>query len=106
MDCESGVFNKFKNNDGKFKESLLSDVKGILSLFEATHVIMPNEAILDEALAFTKAFIESSAIESFPNFARHITSALEQPVHKGTPRVEAAVVYPLKWDPNIFCWWC
>ncbi|KDP42348.1 hypothetical protein JCGZ_02821 [Jatropha curcas] len=85
----SDVFNKFKDRDGKFKESLLSDVKGILSLFEATHLSMPNEAILDEAFAFTKAFLESSAVKSFPNFARHIGSALEQPVHKGIPRLEA-----------------
>ncbi|KDP20181.1 hypothetical protein JCGZ_00005 [Jatropha curcas] len=50
---------------------------------------MPNEPILDEALAFTKAFLESSAVKSFPNFAKHISSALEQPVHKGIPRLEA-----------------
>ncbi|KDP25763.1 hypothetical protein JCGZ_23933 [Jatropha curcas] len=85
----SDVFNKFKDSDGKFKESLLSDVKGILSLFEATHLSMPNESILDEALAFTKAFLEFSAVESFPDFAKHITIALEQPVHKGIPRLEA-----------------
>ncbi|XP_037497536.1 casbene synthase, chloroplastic-like [Jatropha curcas] len=85
----SDVFNKFKDSDGKFKESLLNDIKGILSLFEATHVSMPNEPILDEALAFTKAFLESSAVKSFPNFAKHISSALEQPVHKGIPRLEA-----------------
>nr|ADB90272.1 casbene synthase [Triadica sebifera] len=87
MSCD--VFNKFKDSDGKFKSSLLSDVKGMLSLYEATHLSLPGEDILDQALAFTKQYLESSAVESFPNLGSHIINALEQPFHNGVPRLEA-----------------
>ncbi|KAL0300335.1 UNVERIFIED_CONTAM: Gamma-cadinene synthase [Sesamum calycinum] len=47
------VFNKFKGEDNKFEETLSSDAKGLLSLYEAAN------------------------------------RALEQPLHRGVPRVEA-----------------
>ena len=76
----SDVFNKFKESDGKFKASLQSDAKGMLSLFEATHLSMHGEDILDEAYTFTKEYLESSAVELFPTLIKYISSALEQPL--------------------------
>ena len=32
------IFSKFKDNMGNFKESLVNDVKGMLSFYEATHM--------------------------------------------------------------------
>ncbi|KAF3949774.1 hypothetical protein CMV_024393 [Castanea mollissima] len=32
------VFNKFKDEDGQFKESLTSNVEGMLAFYEATHL--------------------------------------------------------------------
>nr|AVT42335.1 casbene synthase [Euphorbia pekinensis] len=83
------VFNKFKDTNGNFRSSLLNDAKGLLSLFEATHLSLPGEDILDEAFDFSKEFLQSSAIESFPDLKNHITNALEQPFHNGIPRLEA-----------------
>ncbi|WCJ37107.1 Terpenoid cyclases/Protein prenyltransferases superfamily protein [Euphorbia peplus] len=84
------VFNKFKGIDGKFKSSLLMDPKGLLSLFEATHLSLPGEDILDEAFDFSKAFLQSPEIESsFPELNNQISNALEQPFHNGIPRLEA-----------------
>lgn len=34
----TGVFNKFKDENNKFKETLDSDVEGLLSLYEAAHL--------------------------------------------------------------------
>ncbi|EEF48737.1 Casbene synthase, chloroplast precursor, putative [Ricinus communis] len=87
----SNVFHKFTDSHGKFKASLLSDAKGMLSLFEASHLSMHGEDILDEAFAFTKDYLESSAVDQYlcPNLQKHITNALEQPFHKGIPRLEA-----------------
>ncbi|KAF5948760.1 hypothetical protein HYC85_014717 [Camellia sinensis] len=34
------VFNKFKDNNGKFHEYVIGDVRGMLSLYEATHLRM------------------------------------------------------------------
>ncbi|KAJ4724508.1 Terpene synthase [Melia azedarach] len=87
MSC--GVFNKFKDNDGEFKKSLIGDVRGLLSLYEATHLRMHSEDILEEALAFTTAHLKSLVTKSSPHLTKHIADALEQPLHKGVPRLEA-----------------
>ncbi|KAJ4724506.1 Terpene synthase [Melia azedarach] len=87
MSCD--VFTKFKDNNGMFKETLINDVRGLLTLYEATHLRMHREDILEEALAFTAAHLKSLAIKSSPHLAKHIADALEQPLHKGVPRLEA-----------------
>ncbi|KAK3200094.1 hypothetical protein Dsin_023509 [Dipteronia sinensis] len=84
-----GVFNGFKKDDGKFKETLTSDAKGILSLYEATHLRLHGEDILQEALAFSKAHLKSLAGKSSPHMARQILKSIQQPLHKDIPRLEA-----------------
>ncbi|KAL4619518.1 hypothetical protein ACB092_06G084800 [Castanea dentata] len=42
----SDIFNKFKDNEGNFKESLVHDVQGMLHLYEATHMRVHGEDIL------------------------------------------------------------
>ncbi|XWS20740.1 hypothetical protein CRYUN_Cryun31cG0128700 [Craigia yunnanensis] len=84
------VFNKFKNGDGKFKETVVSDMKGMISLYEASHFRINGELILDEALAFTTLHLESSlANQASPHHAEYIVNALCRPYHKGVPRLEA-----------------
>ncbi|PRQ31630.1 putative lyase [Rosa chinensis] len=85
-----GVFNKFKNGDGKFKEALLNDVPGLLSLYEATHLRTHGEDILDEALTFTTTNLESTTHRGLsPSLSKQVTHALHQPLWKGLPRLEA-----------------
>jgi hypothetical protein len=48
-----------------------------------------GEQILDDALVFTKANLESSAMQSSPRLGDHIRNALIRPFHKGVPRIEA-----------------
>ncbi|XP_038685682.1 probable terpene synthase 6 [Tripterygium wilfordii] len=50
ISCE--VFNKFKGDDGELERTLSSDVKGMLSLYEAAHLRVHGEDILDEALDY------------------------------------------------------
>ncbi|BFG29331.1 hypothetical protein CerSpe_156050 [Prunus speciosa] len=57
---QQDIFNNFKDGDGKFKESLVNDVVGLLSLYEATHLRNHGEDILDEALTFTTTHLESA----------------------------------------------
>ncbi|KDP24705.1 hypothetical protein JCGZ_25441 [Jatropha curcas] len=85
------VFNKSKDKDGNFQKAISYNVKGILSLYEASFVSVHGEDILDEALAFTKPILESSlAMQSIPHhLAQHIRNALILSFHKGVPRVEA-----------------
>uniref|UniRef100_A0A0D3D910 Terpene synthase N-terminal domain-containing protein n=1 Tax=Brassica oleracea var. oleracea TaxID=109376 RepID=A0A0D3D910_BRAOL len=49
----SDIFNIFKGNSGKFKKSLVEDVKGMLSFYEAVHFGTTTDHILDEASSLT-----------------------------------------------------
>ncbi|OAY28588.1 (-)-germacrene D synthase [Manihot esculenta] len=84
----SDVFNKFKDSQGNFKDALVNDHRGMLSLYEATHLRVHGEDILEEALAFTTAHLESMVTPGMP-LAPQITHALKQPIRKGLPRLEA-----------------
>ncbi|XP_030943830.1 (-)-germacrene D synthase-like [Quercus lobata] len=85
----SDIFNKFKDNMGNFKESLTNDVKGMLSFYEATHMRVHGEDILDEALKFTTTHLESMVINFSPPLATQVSHALNRPIQKCLPRVEA-----------------
>ncbi|KAB5512022.1 hypothetical protein DKX38_029050 [Salix brachista] len=87
--CRLVVFEKFKDTDGEFKKTMMNDVKGILSLYEASFLSVHGEQILDEAHVFTRANLESSAMQSSQRLGDHIRNALIRPFHKGTPRIEA-----------------
>ncbi|TQD91285.1 hypothetical protein C1H46_023129 [Malus baccata] len=98
------IFNKFKDGDGKFKESLVDDVVGLLSLYEATHLRIHGEEILDEALTFTTTHLESATCRLSPPLVKTVTHALNQQLRKGLPRVEAryylSVYQELRESPN------
>ncbi|CAI8586958.1 unnamed protein product [Vicia faba] len=83
------VFNKFKNEKGEFSEGLIKDVKGMLSLYEATQLMVHGEDILEKALAFTKTHLEFIAIQSSHSLAMQIKYSLRQTLHKNLPRLEA-----------------
>ncbi|XP_065871536.1 probable terpene synthase 6 isoform X1 [Euphorbia lathyris] len=97
MSCD--VFRKFKSSQGKFEESLRNDVKGILSLYEATFVAVRGEDILDEALSFTRKHLETvsesenSLISNLQK--KHIKNALFCSFHQNANRVEARQYIPL-----------
>ncbi|KAL9309051.1 putative lyase [Arabidopsis thaliana] len=75
---------RFKGDNGKFKECLAKDAKGILSLYEAAHMGTTTDYILDEALSFTLTYMESLAASGTCkiNLSRRIRKALDQPQHK------------------------
>ncbi|KAG6685677.1 hypothetical protein I3842_12G123700 [Carya illinoinensis] len=86
----SDVFNKFKDSKGNFTESLIDDVRGILCLHEASHMMVHGEDILDDALNFTTAHLESMVTEdSNPSVAAQVSHALQRPLRKCLPRLEA-----------------
>uniref|UniRef100_M4FIJ1 Uncharacterized protein n=2 Tax=Brassica campestris TaxID=3711 RepID=M4FIJ1_BRACM len=82
------VFNKFKDEDGKFKTHLAADARGTLSLYEAAQWSTPGEDTLDEALAFSKAQLEEISSRSSPHLAIRIENAQKHPFHKGISRIE------------------
>ncbi|KAI4356603.1 hypothetical protein L6164_000614 [Bauhinia variegata] len=85
----SDVFNKFKDAQGKFRERLTTDIEGILSLYEATHLRVHGEKTLEEALAFTSAQLEFMASKLSPSLAAKVSHSLMWPLRKSLPRLEA-----------------
>nr|UJH94377.1 germacrene D synthase 1 [Zanthoxylum ailanthoides] len=88
------VFDKFKDSDGKFKASLVNDVRGMLSLYEATHLRVHGENILDEGLAFTTTHLESVVTQNISPLAAQVKHALNRPIRKGLQRLEARHYMP------------
>ncbi|KAG9444304.1 hypothetical protein H6P81_015644 [Aristolochia fimbriata] len=86
------VFSKFMDHQGKFKETLITtDPNGMLSLYEAAFLDTHGDAILDEALAFTKKqlrlAVEAGRLE--PPLEAMVKHALELPLRRRIHRLEA-----------------
>ncbi|KAM1256514.1 hypothetical protein PS2_030420 [Malus domestica] len=82
------IFNKFKDANGKFMECLTADIPGMLSLYEAAHLGVRGEDILDEALVFTTTHLESASTTNVSyQLAEQTTQALERPLQKDLERV-------------------
>ncbi|KAL3740130.1 hypothetical protein ACJRO7_021418 [Eucalyptus globulus] len=85
----SDIFNKFKDPSGKFSEKHASDVRGLLSLYEASHLSVHGEDVLDQALSFSLTHLESVKEQLSPPLATQVRHALKQTIRKGVPRLEA-----------------
>nr|POE87209.1 putative terpene synthase 9 [Quercus suber] len=83
------VFKKFKSRDGRFVASLSKDVEGLLSLYEASHLGMHGENILEEARDFSMKNLNSLMGKLDSNSAKQVKQSLEIPLHWRVPRVEA-----------------
>ncbi|KAM7486326.1 hypothetical protein LguiA_002335 [Lonicera macranthoides] len=96
------VFNKFKNSEGKFKESLINDMHGLLSLYESAHLRVHGEDILDEALEFTTAHLEQmlNSLSSNTLSASLVGYALNMPIRKGLTRLDARHYFPIYQQDN------
>ncbi|KAL7159513.1 hypothetical protein ABFS83_01G031900 [Erythranthe nasuta] len=94
LDAPSSIFRRFteNNNGDQFKKALSTDIEGVLSLFEASYVRRQGEEILDKAFSFSKANLESVVVaRNLPDspLMKQILHALDQSLHRGTPRVES-----------------
>lgn len=101
MGGEADVFNKLKDSNGNFKKSLVKDIRGMLSLYEATHLRVHRESILDEALAFTTTYLEPVAIQFSSPLAAQVDKALNRPLRKSLPRLGARYYMPIYQDDNL-----
>ncbi|KAM7486317.1 hypothetical protein LguiA_002326 [Lonicera macranthoides] len=96
------VFNKFKNSEGKFKESLINDTQGLLSLYESAHLRVHEEDILDEALEFTTTHLKQmlNSLGSNTLSAPQVVYALNMPIRKGLTRLDARHYLPIYQQDN------
>ncbi|KAG9444303.1 hypothetical protein H6P81_015643 [Aristolochia fimbriata] len=88
----SDVFSKFLDQQGKFKEALTTDPNGMLSLYEAAFLGTHREAILDEALAFTKKHLQL-AVNAHGHLKHPLEAmvkhALELPLYRRIYRLDS-----------------
>ncbi|XP_058071180.1 alpha-terpineol synthase, chloroplastic-like [Magnolia sinica] len=84
------VFSRFMDEMGHFKEGLRMDTKGTLSLYEASHLALKGEATLDEVKASTSRYLKGLTQAINPNLGRLVQHALELPLHRRMPRLEAS----------------
>ncbi|KAF8026079.1 hypothetical protein BT93_F2788 [Corymbia citriodora subsp. variegata] len=92
----SEVFNKFKDSKGNFQESLITNARGLLGLYEACHLRCHGDSILDEALLFATTHLGSlDESKVSTSLVKQVSHALKQPLRKGLPRLEARRYIPL-----------
>ncbi|CDP10867.1 unnamed protein product [Coffea canephora] len=86
-----GIFDKFVDANSKFKETLCSDINGLLSLYEAAQVRTRKDSILEEALTFTLVHLKREPLQASSTLAKQVKflDSLYNAVHKGSLRVEA-----------------
>ncbi|TYJ99410.1 (3S,6E)-nerolidol synthase 1-like [Cucumis melo var. makuwa] len=79
----SDVFNIFMNEDGHFKQNLEHDIKGLMSLYEASQLCLPGENKLNEAQNFSskilREYITNDNIDN--KEANHVARTLANPYH-------------------------
>lgn len=84
------MFEKFTDEKGDFKANLREDVKGLLSLYEASYFGFKGEDIIDKAKSFSRGHLKNLVQgELSPNMARKVNHALDMPLHWKLPRLEA-----------------
>ncbi|XP_016504543.2 sesquiterpene synthase 15-like [Nicotiana tabacum] len=77
----SDVFRKFTDDQGNYNKALVSDVQGLLSLFEAAQFRVHGEEILDEADNFTTTHLKLMLPTLRNSLAMQVTNALKYPIN-------------------------
>nr|QWD59173.1 terpene synthase 4 [Aconitum carmichaelii] len=84
------VFNGFMDPQGNFMEHLSQDVKGMLSLFEASYLGVPGENILDEAKAFAHKHLSHAKGNTDTEHSQLVNRyASDLPLHYNIIRLQA-----------------
>ncbi|PKU75265.1 terpene synthase 10 [Dendrobium catenatum] len=85
---EDFLVRSFKNENGSFKVHIVNDVKGMLSLYEASYLSVEGEDDLDEAMEFTTKHLSNYLKEPsliHPSLVEQISHALHLPLHWRMP---------------------
>ncbi|KAK4491964.1 hypothetical protein RD792_002748 [Penstemon davidsonii] len=99
------VFCSFLDDEGCFNEGLCDDVKGILSLYEASYLSMEGESIMDLAKVFSSHHLKEK-LEGIKDrvLSKQVRHALELPLHWRVQKLEAKWfihIYDTKFDANL-----
>ncbi|KAK8923873.1 hypothetical protein KSP39_PZI019654 [Platanthera zijinensis] len=92
------LVNNFKSEKINYNMNLEHDVKGMLSLYEASYLAVDGEDALDETGEFAANFLykatEGSSVNNIPDqLIKQIDHALELPLHWRMPRLHTRWYY-------------
>lgn len=74
---------------GNFKTTLNEDTKGLLSLYNAAHLLLPNECTLEEAIIFTRDNLKKTVHNLKSPLAKQVSRNLKSPLPRMMKRLEA-----------------
>ncbi|GER49943.1 terpene synthase 3 [Striga asiatica] len=83
------IFERFKDSKGDFKATVATDIRGMLSLQEASYLGFDGESILEEAREFTGFHLNKMMLSMDTKSAIRVSHALELPFHYRMQRLEA-----------------
>lgn len=86
----TNMFSNFTEDDGSFKGSAVKqDFEGLMSLFEAAHLRVHGEEILENALDFSTTQLKLIALDSnYSQFSSIINHSLRNPIRRNFPRLD------------------
>jgi hypothetical protein len=91
------------DNQGNLNDSLHSDVRTLLVLYEAAHLGTPNEKILREAQRQTTVLLKSMVNHFEKPLANQVRHALRTPSFRRMKRLEARQYIPLYEEDKEEC---
>ncbi|KAJ1274964.1 hypothetical protein BS78_05G099700 [Paspalum vaginatum] len=90
----SDVFDKFRDDTGSFSKDLVHDVRGLLSLYNASHMATPGEQRLDEAISFSRQHLEAAKGKLGAPLSEQVSRFLNIPLPRFMPSLEAVRYIP------------
>ncbi|CAN1857421.1 Alpha-terpineol synthase, chloroplastic [Linum perenne] len=85
------VFKKFRGANGEFNPQVAMDVKGLLGLYEASHLRVHGEEIMDDAKAFALRHLseDDDKVDYSTLLGKQVEHALQLPLYWRMQRAEA-----------------
>ncbi|XP_019453759.1 PREDICTED: tricyclene synthase EBOS, chloroplastic-like isoform X2 [Lupinus angustifolius] len=88
-EVSADMFERFMDHNGNYKVSLGKDIKGMLSLYEASFLGYEGEEIMDKAKDFTSFHLRVHNEDKESIHFEKVSHALELPMHHRIQRMEA-----------------
>ncbi|XP_044461148.1 (3S,6E)-nerolidol synthase 1-like isoform X3 [Mangifera indica] len=83
------IFNNFKNKEGKLNQKVRGDVNGLMGLYEASHLSIHGEEVLDEAGDYCAKLL-TEQVKNLDHFqAEIVENTLAHPFHRSPARLMA-----------------